>query len=327
MTELSGIFKEIEEHTYTSDKCFLCGCLLTTENKTVEHVIPKWIQNRFNLWDEKISLLNGTLLPYRNLIIPCCRNCNNRHLQPFERKISKSFNEGYDSFKQLDKETIFLWIGKLYFGIIYKELFLSTDVRNPAYGTITNEKYLKSFYTHFLFLQGLRGKHKFKDFFPSSIFLFKTQKPKDIKDQWDYRDNNNSLFVSLRMGDIGIVAILQDGESIQQFEPDLAKYMNIGLHPLQFTELTAQLFYKSLLFNRTPKYITTQIGDQAQTVQLSLQGLSNKPIFDDWNPSNYANILSEFTGLPISRIQPEKDKIITWVDDESRRVRTIRIEE
>jgi hypothetical protein len=325
MTELTGIFKEIEGHTYTSDKCFLCGCLLTKENKTAEHVIPKWIQKRFNLWDERIHLMNGATFPYRNITIPCCFQCNNKYLGPFERRILKAFNSGYDSFKRLNLEIIFLWIGKIYFGMIYKELFLNADVRNPGSGTITNPCFLKSFYTHFLFLQELRGKHKFKDFFPASIFIFKTQVPTDIKEQWDYRDNNNSLFISIRMADIGLIAVLQDGQATQQFESDLAKYMNIGLHPLQFNELTAQIFYKSLLFNRTPKYMNSQVNDKVETIQMSLQGLSNKPIFDDWNPTEYANILSNFTGVP--KVQPESNKIITWLHDEKGRVRIMKIME
>jgi hypothetical protein len=28
------------------DRCFLCGCSLNAENKSVEHVFPKWLLDR-----------------------------------------------------------------------------------------------------------------------------------------------------------------------------------------------------------------------------------------------------------------------------------------
>jgi len=208
--------------------------------------------------------------------------------------------------------------------MMYRELFLSTDRRNPELGTITKPEFLKSYYSHFLFIQGIRKKHRFKDFFPASIFLFKTQVPSKIEEQWDYKDNNNILFLSIRMADIGIIAALQDGQSVQQFEGDLKKYSEIGLHPLQFDELTAQLFYKSSLFNRTPKYMNIQTKDEeVEAIQLSLHGLSNKPVFDDWIADEYARTLSALTNIPLNKIQPEKDKIMTWLKDDNGELRII----
>ena len=101
MSDLTGIFKQIEEHTYSNDHCFLCGCQLNDENSTVEHVIPKWLQREFNLWDQKITLLNGTLFPYKNLTIPCCFDCNNIHLKPFEDKVKKAFEDGFEGMSSV----------------------------------------------------------------------------------------------------------------------------------------------------------------------------------------------------------------------------------
>ncbi|MDP2174471.1 MAG: hypothetical protein Q8K70_01030 [Bacteroidota bacterium] len=313
MTELTGIFKQIEEHTYTIDKCFLCGCELTNDNKTEEHVIPKWLQNQFNLWNQKITLLNGTLLQYRYLTIPCCFECNNLHLKPFEDKIKSAFEGGYDTFNKLDRETLFLWLGKIYFGIIHRELFLSADRAKPDYGTITNPEYLKSFYSHFMFLQGIRGKHSFRDFFPASVYLFKTQKPLKIEEQWDFVDSQNTLFIAIRMGEIGIISSLQDCGATQKLEDLIQHHRDIDLHPLQFREMIAKILYKRFLMNRIPKFINIQNGESTETISLSLQGLSSKPIFDDWDNDVYSKILSEITGVALEICQPEKGKVWTWL--------------
>ncbi len=315
MTDLTGIFKQIEDHPFTADRCFLCGTCLTSENKTEEHIIPKWLQNQFNLWDEKISLLNGTLIPYRLLTIPCCFKCNNHDLKPFEDKIKAAVDSGYEEFQKIDKESLFLWLGKIYFGIMYRELFLNLDRADPDKGTITNPEYLKSFYSHFLFLQGIRKLHTFNDFFPASIYIFKTQKPNSIKDQWDFVDSQITPFISIRLGEIGIIGVLEDCEATYQLKDFVDHHRDIELHPLQFREMTATILYKRLLMNRTPKFMNVQKGGLTETHLMSLQGLSDKPIFDEWNNDDYSLVLSDITGVPLEICQPELGKVCTWMMD------------
>lgn len=315
MTKLGGIFKQIECHTYTPDKCFLCGRVLNEKNKTEEHVIPKWLQKEFNLWDQEIKLLNGTFLTYRHLTIPCCLECNNIHLEPFEKKVRETYLGGYVAFQKLDKETIFLWLGKIYFGIMYRELFLKLDIKDKQKGTITDAEYLKTFNSHFLFLQGIRGNHSFKDCFPASIHVFKTQKPNNKEGQWDFMDSHNALFISIRMGEIGIISPLQDFGATKQMEDLLDHHRDIDLHPLQFREMTAKILYKRLLMNRTPKFVSFQNGHNAETVLLPIIGLSSRSMFSDWDNNTYSKFLSEITGVPLSLCQPEKDKVWTWLMD------------
>ncbi|GAA5520379.1 hypothetical protein LQ318_01515 [Aliifodinibius salicampi] len=318
MSELTGIFKQIEERNYSIDQCFLCGCQLNEENSTVEHVIPKWLQYEFNLWDQKITLLNGTLFPYKNLTIPCCFECNNIHLKPFEDKVKKAFENGFEGMCSLSEETLFYWLGKIYFGMMYRELFLNLDRADPEKGTITNPEYIDSFFSHFLFLQGIRGKHSFSNFFPASIYLFKTQKPQKIEDQWDFIDNHQTLFISIRMGDVGLMVHLQDCKATKNMEHHLDIHKEVDLHPLQFRELTAKILYKGLLMNRTPKFINTQTGDgPVETHLLPIQGFSSKPIFDDWDNDEYSYLMSFLTGIPLETCQPEKGKVYTWLVDEN----------
>src|ERR1700730_12701608 len=60
--------------------CFLCSAPLRSKNRSDEHVFPKWLQNRFNLWNQRLDLINLTSIPYRQFTIPCCKTCNNVHL-------------------------------------------------------------------------------------------------------------------------------------------------------------------------------------------------------------------------------------------------------
>ena len=55
----SKAFRPINSRIYSRNRCFYCGNLLRNKNSK-EHVFPKWLQEKFNLWDQTIHLLNGT---------------------------------------------------------------------------------------------------------------------------------------------------------------------------------------------------------------------------------------------------------------------------
>ena len=57
MDEKQVIYKPFEDMSFTYNKCFLCGILLGDAD-TKEHLFPKWLLRRYNLWDAEIVLLN-----------------------------------------------------------------------------------------------------------------------------------------------------------------------------------------------------------------------------------------------------------------------------
>jgi len=105
--------------------CFICGKEATTE----EHVIPKWLQRKYDLWDQNLTLVNGTTLNYRKLKVPCCSECNNSFLSRIEIKIQAG---------TATDEEVWMWAVKLHYGIFKKDDFLEWDRKNPKYkiGTV-----------------------------------------------------------------------------------------------------------------------------------------------------------------------------------------------
>src|ERR1700688_551596 len=83
--EPRGLSSLVRRRRFGRTICFLCGRGLTPKNRSDEHVIPKWAQNRFSLWNQKMMLLNETHIRYRSLTIPCCCEYNTVHLHPSER--------------------------------------------------------------------------------------------------------------------------------------------------------------------------------------------------------------------------------------------------
>lgn len=136
--------------SFTDDRCFLCGKKLKT--KTAEHVFPKWLLNEYDLWNQKIFLLNGTTINYRQLTIPCCEECNNIYLSKVENQIKKSYFKGFNDFVKVAKLVVYQWIGKIFYGLLFRELSLSLERTDPEKGSITNPDLLKDFKTfHFFY--------------------------------------------------------------------------------------------------------------------------------------------------------------------------------
>jgi len=81
------------EQSTSDDVCFLCGA--SGQDVTLEHVFPKWLQRRFDLWTQRIGLLNDSLIQYRQLTIPACARCNNVDLSRLESAVSRAVDGGY----------------------------------------------------------------------------------------------------------------------------------------------------------------------------------------------------------------------------------------
>lgn len=68
---MSDIFAALDTLSDPRHRCFLCGTDLMLAGNTDEHVIPKWAQRRYDLWNQTVTLLNGTGLKYSQLTVPC----------------------------------------------------------------------------------------------------------------------------------------------------------------------------------------------------------------------------------------------------------------
>ncbi|MDR3563014.1 MAG: hypothetical protein P4N59_16510 [Negativicutes bacterium] len=305
---------------FNNDCCFLCGCPLDDENRSDEHVFPKWLQQEFKLWDLRIELVNKTFIPYRLLTIPCCKACNNIHLSKLEVDIKAAFEGGYEKFKQLDELRLYQWLCKIYYGILFKELSLVHDRKNPEQGTIMTQDFMERHRNIHAFLQSVRVPIKFPAEKPWSIFIVETQSYPEVELNYDYHDNVACLTFSIRLGGIGILACLEDSSAQKQlFDEYFAQFEGIKLHPIQFDELAAKIAYKASLFNRNPEYFNLIPSTEGMDVFIIIphvQGLTTDPMFKDWDQKIYAKMLATYWGrhgFDISTIYQEPNLVFTMI--------------
>ena len=103
--------------------CVFCG----RPADTVEHVIPKWLQNHFNLFDQKLQLWNDTTIPYRQAVAPACLRCNGTRFAPLENRI----REGH----ALQRD-YYLWALKISYCLSHIDSRLLLDRAKPQAGPL-----------------------------------------------------------------------------------------------------------------------------------------------------------------------------------------------
>jgi hypothetical protein len=319
-----GATRHVAEEVFTNRSfdrkhCFLCGTGLSARNISREHIFPKFVLREFNLWEQQLTLINGTTIPYRKVVISCCRECNNDHIGRLDNRIATFLKGGFNTFKRLDEPTIFQWLSRILYSILYLELIMPRDPRFKR-RKILKREFFRELRTAHLFLNSIRIRTHFHRPYPWSLFLFETQKHPNPMVNFDFKDNPLLLTVAIRMNDVGVVAALQDNGAVRNLGEKalgIQKARKLALHPIQFSEVVARVFYQASLLNRVPKYMSVSSpGGTMEVISLPVQGLSSKPVFDRWDIEQYARALGWSCQRPYEQLYFPGKGVMTFLYDE-----------
>ena len=304
-----------EIQVFSETACFLCGVTLTEETSTDEDVFPKWLLREFGLQNARIDLLNRTPIRYPQLKIPCCSSCNNVFLSRIEKKVRTAYFEGTKAFVELDRKVLFLWLCKIAYGLLVREMYLPVDRSDRSAGPIVPAEFLAQFRMHHYLLQAAIGRVEWEGS-PASILIYRTQVGPSPADNFDYCDGPSGPFLAMRLGSIGIISVLQDWGALENHawaQLDIAK--EIELAPIQFRELMAVGRYWAYKFNRVPKYLVGQRDGRGHVMCMPLMGLSAKPLWDEFDVEEYAHALAGTLGVQVNQVLVG-DQVMTWLKDE-----------
>lgn len=316
MHQMHSSYGILETETHT---CFLCGS--SHSSMTQEHVFPKWLQKKYNLWNQRLTLLNGTAIPYKSLKIPCCAECNNESLSQLEDQVCMALQGGYASSLKLEDSIWYLWAGKIFYGILRKELTLLHDREKGTNTTIISKETLESFSNLHLFLQSIRQKVIFHEPRPYSVLICNLH---DLGNERNYffRDNLSAFTLSLRVGDVGVIIAFQDAGLINK---TYSKYVNEvngrKLHPIQFDELYAKVSYQINLMDRPPRFLISSHVDG--NTPASVHMISSASHIRQWEQEEFAHILLAYVenwlseDISIENIFVPPDLLETWMTDKT----------
>lgn len=149
-------------------------CIFSNEEtNTQEHVIPRWLQKRMNLSEEKLFIPNGTNIRYKHLVIPA-QKTHNEKFGEIENRISKGI------FKINE---VYLWALKIHIGLLYKDSNLKFDITKANSKNILNIGDFFSEVTLFQYLYKIwlnKGSTNPEPF--GSVFIFDSLTPDNFFD-------------------------------------------------------------------------------------------------------------------------------------------------
>jgi len=285
--------------------CFLCGVELNDDNRTDEHVFPRWMLRDFDLWNTTLHLLNATDIRYAQLTIPSCGDCNSFWLARVEQEVAAAFRAGSAAVKALDPTLLCLWMAKVYYGIHFKELALRVDRSWPGGPTIVPTERLAQFTELHQILQAMRRRVRF-DRVPGSIRVFRAQVPEDVQHRFDYRDLRAAPFLAIRAAETVVIASLLDWGAMNAVTAhpfDVADQLD--LHPVQFAEVAAFGACLAVTFNRRFAYAIEPRGDHDVIEPIIVEETGsdrNRSPFEPFDVELYARVFGEFVGLAPSEI-------------------------
>lgn len=301
---------------FDNSTCFLSGEALQSEDERIQ-VFPVWMMRAFNLEEQPFKMLDENIVTYKSLKLPCSVSTA-QAFEKLEAEVEQAMAAGYEGVKQLSDLTLFHWVAKILYGVVFneiqagvKEAFLSGEALNFSQALVHKFRNL-----HFM-LQSLITEMEFEHKNPFSILVLPVNNEEET---FSYRDEINTLIFSLRMGDFAIIATLQDnGTNSIYHEEILSKVEGKKLHPAQFEEICARYFYSAYLFNRLPEYTYMETPAKTYVEPMPLNDWTLKPIFDDWQAKTYGQVLENFWkpwGFTLFEIIKDPENPMSYLLDE-----------
>lgn len=297
--------------------CFLTGDdLAGTEEKL--SVFPEWILKHYKLRDKEFKLMDDAKpILYGDLKLPC----STRVKEAFDRldeEIKEAFLAGYEQVVKLESYKLFLWVGKILYGILYRELQMEKtrlSLRNEEFKL---SDFLQDYFGYFhLMLQSLVSPIDFGELKPWSITVVKLKYSQDI---FNYRDDTIHLFSTLGVNDFGIIVCFQDNGLIYNKQKEIVdKIGNNVLHPIQFEELCARALYLNYLLRFKPSYTIEKEGEGMLLRTILPKEERQRPFFDKWDDDMFAQVLTDYWkiwGLEKKDIYRFPNSPISFLEDE-----------
>jgi hypothetical protein len=305
--------------TIEGKRCFACGGTPSTGQG--EHVVPLWLQRRFGLLDQRLTLLNGTMLPYRKITVPCCQACNNGFLRDIENGIIEILDRSGE-FTDADRLILAQWLCKMFLGILIKESALSVDRRDPLKGSIVPPEMLEEFHHAQLLLQSTRKQTVFRCLhgaFPCTIYAYRILDTAGFGD-FDLSTHFGGQSIAVRVGNLGAIFVNDGGLQMHAGAKGPMALEGLKLHPLQFSEVAARAHYKASLCDATHQYTSWENPTSLNVEQISVRPASRTrlpsgeiQIFRPWNNAECAELMVRYCGWNFKDVYDEESRELSTI--------------
>lgn len=302
-------------------------CFLSGQPTTVTiPIFAEWLQASYQLAEREILLLDRSTTTYQELRLPASASLHPR-IEELEKEVQAAALTGPAAIRALGDDKLFLWLGKMFYGIFITELFKEQDpLIKPKYPLAENAALLRKFQAFFPLLQGLRVPVEYADFVPGSIFVLEVD-PAEDHIPFEYDDDLNTLVFSIKLGSSVLIATLGDigliGQAMRRVYADAQR----PLHPAQVAEFKARVYYAAHLLAIVPDIYPRhpRPGDDKLVFDALIDDVSNV-IFNPWDNFAYTQALAEMWqrwNISLAEVRHDITQPMSLLYDENSQPRTL----
>lgn len=278
----------------SSDRCFLCARSLEKVGTSREHIIPRWVLRKYNLFDRTVTISDQTNLAYKRHTVPCCLTCNAFLGQQVEQPIRETLLQWPQTLERDIRDTRFLeklfcWLSLLNFKSLYKDVFL-TRYNNESQQQFRLGEGRDWFIHHHVntlcrlaFPELTIDPHAF-----GSLLFFVL--PEDGSEPFDFITIHEASTIMVRVSRVALVAALNDScGALTIFNDTIGRSMpNRPLDILDVREILGHITVINEYLEERPQYHT--LSDRlAMRAKISVTLPSKGPVcsFDPTNSEHH----------------------------------------
>jgi len=273
--------------------CFICAREI--ENKSKEHIFPKWMLKFQNLFGEVIRLPNGTQYRYSGYKLPCCVDCNSALGRIYEVPVGDAFRDGFEGVMRLarsDPLTIFGWFNLMFLKTHLRDNSLKEDRAKADSRQIGERHVWENFRAaHMLIRAPLFGTYVSPTVL-GSLFVFRVRDYEE-KGSFDYQDHS-SMTVFLRINDVAVICVLNDFGEVNRLAGPHNRFSGTPdlVHTAEFlsrcqaanASLTNRLMYRNVTDFDAGECVLTAFAAEAEPEASYSRELYGKILWDNFQP-------------------------------------------
>jgi hypothetical protein len=238
--------------------CFICGAKPDAKAFNDEHVLPEWVLRRFNLFNQTITLPNGTQHRYDQYAVKCCSDCNSLMGKEIEQPISEIVNAGPDAVQKFVATNgplkVFVWMGLIFLKAHLKDKFLrvNRDLRQPDSRIADVYEWERLHHIHCVVRCFYNDVKISRDVFGSFLALAAKSEPGE--EEFDFGDLYEPQTLFIRLGEVGLFAVFNDSCGVMNGLMPRLRRIEGPLSALQLREVMTDLAFVNLHIKERPKF-------------------------------------------------------------------------
>lgn len=240
--------------------CFICGARRGEKTFNDEHILPRWLLKKYDLFQKTITLPNETTVRYGTYTVSCCQDCNSLMGNEIETPISEVVQRGPDAVNDFIASghllKVIIWMGLIFLKTHLKDRFLrlNLDKRLGTERIADGYEWEKLHHVHSVVRCFFTGCFVEREAVGS--FLSLPVRTEVSADQFDFADLYYEQTMLLRMGDLALLTVFDDSGGVLSYFYKRLERITGPVSELQLREIMAEFAFLNLHLRERPVFYT-----------------------------------------------------------------------